>query len=159
MNKDSINQKELKILKEEPSEETNIKVDDNVFIIVTQAFCPNGHNLVGMGEHKFDGYDGICIKVSDGQKEGIVELSPFHGDHTKFGPEFPDGTKLKLTCPECGAELPHFHSCTCETGDLHKIYLSSTLKDAYIIALCDVWGCHMSRVIDNNELFSEFSEN
>ncbi|MBU1535165.1 hypothetical protein KKF84_07580 [Myxococcota bacterium] len=158
MNKEEINQDELVIHGEDPSTEGKIMVEDNVYIIVTQAFCPKGHNLVGVGKHLFDGYPGICVSVTDGKKSGLLELSPFHGDPTKVGISFDDGQVVKVTCPTCGIEFESIGKCTCVTGNLRKIYLSKKLTEAYMIALCDTWGCYLSRVIDDNELFSEFTD-
>jgi hypothetical protein len=80
MSKDDVRQDDLMIHGDSPSDEIKVKVADDVFIIVTQAFCPKGHNLVGHGESSFDGYKGICLKLSDGKTEGLLEVSPFHGD-------------------------------------------------------------------------------
>lgn len=159
MPKDDIKHEDLVIHQSSPSPEASIMVKEDVYIIVTQAFCPNGHNLVGIGQHEFDGHPGICLWVKDDAHEGhegMVELSPFHGDHTKYGPTFQDGTKLHVQCPVCRAELEVIGKCNCETGELRVIYLSARRQMAYQIAVCDVWGCYHSRVIDNNEIFSEF---
>lgn len=158
MNKDQVNQDELLIHGESPSKEGQIMIEDNVYIIVTQAFCPNGHNLVGHGKHSFDGYPGICVNVSDGEHNGMLEVSPFHGDHSKFGVEFPKDKKVKVTCPVCDSEFEAIGKCSCDAGELRKIYLSPKLSDSYMIALCDQWGCYLSRVIDDSELFSEFTD-
>ena len=91
MPKDDIKHEDLVIHQNNPSPEANIMVKEDVYIIVTQAFCPNGHNLVGIGKHTFDGYPGICLWIRDETREGMVELSPFHGDHTKYGPTFEEG--------------------------------------------------------------------
>lgn len=153
---DDINRQDLKIHQEKPSDETQIMVKEDVYIIVTQAFCPNGHNLVGHGTHSFDGYPGICLLVKDGDREGLVELSPFHGDHSKHGPEFPDGVKVQVLCPVCRCAFEVISPCTCDHGELRSIYLSPKRQSAHLMAVCDVWGCYHSRVIDNNEIFSEF---
>ncbi len=153
---EDINREELRIHKGNISEEARIMVQEDVYIIVTQAFCPNGHNLVGHGSHSFDGYPGICFLVKDDTHEGLVELSPFHGDRVKFGPEFPAGKKVKVLCPVCRAEFEVIGPCSCEHGELRSIFLSPKRHAAHLMAVCDVWGCYHSRVIDNNELFSEF---
>ncbi len=160
MSKDTVDRDKLKILKEQATQDTQIIMEEEVYIIVTQAFCPNGHNLVGKGRHTFDGYPSITIKVSDGSQESLVELSPFHGDSTKFGMEYPAGTKLSLMCPECGVELPAAGPCQCEDvseGEWRKVYLTPERSESHVILLCDIWGCPHSKVIDNNDLFSEFA--
>ena len=158
MDRNEINTNELTIHGEDPSNEARIMVEEDVYIIVTQAFCPNGHNLVGVGPHKFDGYPGIAVKVVEGENVGLVEMSPFHGDRSKFGDGFTDGAKVKVLCPVCDSELPVLGKCNCEDGELRIIYLTPKLKETHMIAVCDKWGCYLSRVIDDNELFSEFTE-
>ena len=151
-----IHREDLKIHQDQPSEEARIMITEDVYIIVTQAFCPNGHNLVGHGTHLFDGYGGICLWVEDEKTQGLVELSPFHGDHSKHGFVFENGAKVKVLCPVCKSEFDVIGKCTCEHGELRAIYLSPKRQNAHLMAVCDVWGCYHSRVIDNNEIFSEF---
>ncbi len=156
---ESVDVDHLKVAGRPPSEGTGVKMEDDVLIIVTQLFCPNGHNLVDQEDKRFDGYGGIRLLVGDGQKEGVVVLSPFHGDRRKEGITFPEGTKLSLRCPVCGVELPSLASCTCEGhGELRKLYLTPELEDSHLVAVCDVWGCPRSRVIDENEILSEYVE-
>jgi hypothetical protein len=156
MSKEKIVKDDLTIHKVDPSTESKIMVEEDVYIIVTQAFCPNGHNLVGHGTHSFDGFGGICVNVCSDDTKSMVEMSPFHGAKNKKSIDFPDGKKVKITCPECDCEFEVLSKCSCSNGELRKIYTSPTLKEAHMIAVCDQWGCTMSRVIDNNELFSEF---
>ena len=133
--------------------------NEPVFVVITQAFCKNGHNLVGRSAEEFDGFPGISLWVEGAGEAGEVVVSAVHGDHSKRGKEFPKGTKLKIMCPECKTELEELTNCGCsEQGTLRKIYLTPKRTDAYIIAVCDVWGCPLSRVIDSYEMFSEFLE-
>lgn len=159
MAKDQINREGLTIHKKELSDQDAVKIEDDVFVIVTRLFCPNGHNLVDQENAKFDGYGGIRLLVGDGNKEGIVEVSPFHGDATKYGLDFPEGVRLTIKCPECKVDLPVLAKCSCEGhGMLRKIFLTPARQDSSIVAVCDVWGCPRSRVIDENDLLSEFLE-
>ncbi len=133
--------------------------NEPVLVVITQAFCPNGHNLVGRSPEEFDGYPGLSLWVEGGGVQGEVVVSPIHGDHSKRGQDFPQGTKLHLKCPECHIELEELTNCKCSPeGTLRKIYLTPRPTDAHIIAVCDIWGCPLSRVMDNNEMFSEFLE-
>jgi hypothetical protein len=157
--KDDVRKEQLKIHRGEPSPETGLQLEDRVYLIVTRAFCPAGHNLVRSGGTLFDGYAGISLRVSDGVRKGIVELSPFHGDPTKAGITFAPGKKLSVCCPECGIDLPTLARCTCPGGgELRKIFLTPAAVDAHLIAICDVWGCPRSRTIDSYEIMSEFLE-
>ncbi len=145
-----------------PAPESSLKTLDDVFILVTQAFCPNGHNLVNEGNKDFDGYPGIKLALKFEGKSESVCLSPFHGDASKKGTvDWEDGSKLAITCPHCDVPFPVIASCKCGLkpdmeGDLIKLYLSPSLNDSHILALCNVWGCRRSRTIDNWNIISEF---
>jgi hypothetical protein len=140
-------------------ESVTVEKERDVFVIVTKLFCPNGHNLVNTEGDRFDGFGGIELLVSDGKTEGVVELSPFHGDSSKHGPDFEEGVRLSVRCPKCHVELPTLARCTCGGhGMLRKLYLTPKLDDSSVVAVCDVWGCPRSRVIDENEILSEYLE-
>lgn len=157
MPRKDVDHKRLRIRKSAATSGTGVQVIDRTFVVVTQAFCPRSHNVVGAGTTVFDGYAGIAIWVSDGRSEGLVELSPIHGDRTKVGPSFPPGTHLRLECPVCRTELPYLARCTCQpNGTLRKLYLTRNCDEGYLIGLCDVWDCTRSRVIDGNEILSEW---
>lgn len=162
MAKQDVKKGRLKVRKREPTPHLGVQVVDearDVYVIVTRLYCPNGHNLVDQQGVRFDGYGGIRLLVGDGTTEGVVELSPFHGDSTKHGVQFPNGTRLSIRCPECKAELPTLARCSCAgKGELRKLFLTPDLEDANLVAVCDVWGCPLSRVIDGNEILSEFLE-
>jgi len=157
MSKKDVQKSRLRTSEAPPSPDSGIAIQDDVLMLVTQVFCPNGHNLVGVGHHEFDGFPGISIFVSDGEKEGLVELSPIHGDASKVGPTFKKGQRLSLRCPVCKIELPVSARCSCSSGGaLRKIYLSPSLDEAHVIHVCDVWGCRRSRIIDSFETISEY---
>lgn len=143
-----------------PSDETRIRQVDDVVIQVTQAFCPNGHNLIGDQEQTFDGAPGIGLWVSDGTTEGEVVLSPYHGDHRRITAlAFEPGTTVTIACPVCKAKLPRMGPCTCpEGGDLCMVYLTERLDEGQVVALCNVWGCHRSKVFDQAQLLSAYVE-
>jgi hypothetical protein len=130
---------------------------EEVIIQVTQAFCPNGHNLVRNRRQLFDGSPGISLLVSDGSDCQDVILSPFHGDHSRKGKAcFADGTRLEVYCPVCRAQLPILSPCTCGKGNLVMLYLTDGLDDGNVVALCDVWGCHRSKVFDQAQLLAAY---
>jgi hypothetical protein len=144
-------------VRKKPSSESRVR-DDGVVVVLTQAFCTTGHNLIRPGE-KFQGFDGIHLWVSDRAKEGLVVVSPIHGDASKRGLSFRKGTKLEIACPECRTALPNLCRCSCgKGGALRTIYLTPELSDAHQAAVCDIWGCPRSRVIDSNEILSECIE-
>jgi hypothetical protein len=157
MGKQDVDPKAVEVRKDGATDGTGIRLLERAYVVVTQVFCPNGHNLVGAGPTAFEGFPGIALWVGDGRTEGLVELSPIHGDGTKRGPDFQAGAKLHLECPVCRAELPRLAHCSChEDGELRKLFLTDKLDDAYVVGLCDVWGCTRSRVIDGNEILSEW---
>lgn len=142
-----------------PSEETQIKEVDDVIIQVTQAYCPNGHNLIRPENDLFDGEPGIRLSVSDGKKKEIVILSPFHGDHARKGfIDFAEGARVQIACPDCGAQLPRLSRCSCGDGDLCLLYLTPRLDEGHVVALCNIWGCHRSKVFDQAQLLSAYME-
>lgn len=159
MAKKDIEQNHLRVSQIPPSPETGIKIEDDVLILLSQAFCPKGHNLIGIGEHSFDGFPGIAVLISDEQKEGIVELSPFHGDASKIGISFETGARVSLRCPVCKTEFPVSAKCGCSgNGALRKLYLTTSLDEAHVVNICDVWGCRRSRTVDSFEVLSEYIE-
>jgi hypothetical protein len=143
-----------------PSKKVRVKEVDDVIIQVTQAFCPNGHNLVRNRRQLFDGSPGISLLVSDGKNSGEVILSPFHGDHSrKTKLDFSAGTTLEISCPVCKAQLPVLSPCTCRHhGKLFMLYLTPELDDGHVVALCNVWDCHRSKVFDQAQLLAAFLE-
>jgi hypothetical protein len=163
MPKRDVDKVRVKIASVPPADSSIIRVDE-VFIVVTQAFCQNGHNLVLDDGEQFDGYPGIKLLLDDGKgSTGNVFLSPFHGDISKKGKiDWAEGTKLHVCCPTCKSQLPVLAKCHCDStiskngGDLVKLFLSPALTDSHILALCNVWGCRKSRTIDNWLIISEY---
>lgn len=146
---------------DEPSQESALVFEEHtndVFVVVTQLYCHNGHNLVTSTE-MFDGFPGISLWLEGAGQAGEVVVSPIHGDSSKRGMTFPNGTKVSIKCPTCSEELPELTNCKCtDHAKLRKAYLTPKLSDAHIIAVCDIWGCPLSRVIDSYEMFTEFLE-
>lgn len=131
--------------------------EDGVVIVVTQAFGPKGDNLVGFAEGvDFDGYPAVSVGVRFDGKEGVVHLSPIHGDSRKLGfTEIPKGTKCELFCPASGELLPVLGEV--EDGSNAKycaLYLTPKLDEGAVVMLSDVWGHFHSRIIDDMELLS-----
>jgi hypothetical protein len=132
---------------------------DDVFIVVTQAFGPNGDNLVGLSDVTFDGFPAVTLKLKVGEREGLVHLSPFHGDPRKQGfTDIPEGAKCELSCPVSGKRLDHMGKVSEDGGaDYYAIYLTPDLNRGEMVAISDVWGDYHSRIIDGAELISSWS--
>ncbi|MBI5502310.1 MAG: hypothetical protein HY907_18850 [Deltaproteobacteria bacterium] len=157
MGRKDVDRERLHVARDEAPASAGVQLLEHTFVVVTQAFCPASHNLVGAGPTAFDGYPGIAIWVDDGKTQGLVELSPIHGDRSKVGPEFAAGTRLRLECPVCRAELAFLAECSCQPGaTLRKLYLNERRDEAHVVGLCDIWGCTRSRVIDGSEILSEW---
>ncbi len=158
MAKQDIDSKRLHISVPPPRHSTIQHLDD-VYIVITQAYCPNGHNLIDDANESFDGYPGIKLYLeSSGGNGGNVVLSPFHGDHSKKGKtDWSDGTPVTISCPECSTALPKLANCRCPgSGDLVKVFLTPQLNDSHVLAVCNIWGCKRSRTIDNWQIISEY---
>ena len=137
------------------------EITGGISILVTQAFCPAGHNLIHREEPLFSKHKGISIQVSAGDWSGEVVVSPFYGDTRIKGMNeaTPKGTKCRLTCPICGTELPVQAPCGCPTGgDFHSLYLRTDLRESEQIMLCDVYGCKRSRVMDSLQVVSDIAD-
>ncbi|MCA9563981.1 MAG: hypothetical protein KC561_10855 [Myxococcales bacterium] len=131
------------------------KPDDGVFVVVTQAFDPDGNNLINP-EETFDGFPGVSvwIETPDGES-GRVTLSPIHGDTRKSGfSDVAEGTPLVVRGIEGGPELEAEAECQCGKGTYRRVYLSPKLDKGDAVLLCNVWGCHRSRIIDEAEVLS-----
>ncbi len=141
-----------------PSPETRVSME-GVLVVLTQAFCPKGHDLIAESTVSFDGHPGISLKVSDGKTEDTVVCSAIHGDARKaHSTAIRIGTKLSIQCPTCGTELDVLLPCSCGKGELVNLYLTPDLTDGQVAAVCNVWGCKRSRVIDNWQIISQFVE-
>jgi hypothetical protein len=139
------------------SDEVGLETSQNeVFVVITQAFDRSGTNLVREDGPTFDGFPGVTvyIELPDG-RGGEVTLSPIHGDARKQGfLEVAPGTRCKIYGVKGGPELEPGGECSCGVGTYHRIYLSPQLDRGETCLICDVWGCHRSRVIDDAELLS-----
>ena len=138
-------------------QEAHVRVEDDILIIVTQAFGPRGDALMDVSTERFDGYPGIPVLVRAAGREEVVHLSPFHGDRRKTGMEgLEAGTPCELLCPV--SRLPLDLAGTTDDGVSYAaIYLTRRLSAGEMIALSTVWDDYRSRVIDNFELISSWS--
>jgi hypothetical protein len=133
-------------------------VQDGIAIMVTRAFCPNGHNLVKDHSVLFGGHPGISILLETADWSGEVILSPFQGDPGKWGMDerLPVGTLFTLRCPICKVELPVVSECGCEgNGKLVGFYLRPDLRPGDLVMVCNRLGCRRSKVLDSWQILSE----
>ena len=135
-----------------------MQVEDDVLIVVTQLYGPRGDNLVGFSDVSFDGFPAVSLRIRAGDKEGIVHLSPFHGDQRKSGyTDIEPGTKCELLCPVSGEPLPHLGKVeSTAAADYYALYLTEELSGGDYVAISDVWNDYHSRIVDNHELVSAY---
>lgn len=129
---------------------------DGATIVVTQAFGPRGDSLIGLSDVTFDGCPAVTLLVDAGGRQGLLHLSPIHGDSRKAGfTDIAPGTRCRLLCPVSGQPLDRVPDVS---GDLettyYAIYLTPELSMGSIVAMSDTWGHPHSRIIDNFELIS-----
>ena len=132
---------------------------DDVVVIVTQAYGPQGHNLVGISDVQFDGHPAVTVGIRGAGREGLVHLSPIHGDGRKQGlTDLPQGTRCELYCPVSGQPLDLVGEVEDGSGArYYAIYLTPQLSRGSMVMVSDVWGHYHSRIIDDFELISAWA--
>ena len=157
MPKEDVDQDKVRISVAPPPNSTLRQVDE-VYILITQAFCPNGHSLIEEGENLFDDHPGVKVILESESGKGEVILSPFQGDATKKGKtDWKSGEKVTMMCPTCKEALPKLASCKCsDDGELMKVYLTADISDSHVVGVCNIWGCQRSRTINNWQIISEY---
>jgi hypothetical protein len=132
----------------------------DVTVIVTQAYGPRGDNLVGISDVQFDGNAAVTLKIRALGKEGLVHLSPIHGDARKVKPfDIPHGTKCELICPVSNQPLDVVGEVEDGSGARYfAIYLTPALSRGTMVMISDVWGHYHSRIIDDFELISAWAK-
>jgi len=136
-----------------------LTVENDVVVIVTQAYGPRGDNLVGVSDVKFDGHPAVTLKIRAAGREGLVHLSPIHGDGRKEGMiDIPGGTKCELYCPVSNQPLDIVGEVEDGSGArYYAIYLTDQLSRGSMVMISDVWGHYHSRIIDDFELISAWA--
>jgi hypothetical protein len=131
----------------------------DVTVIITQAYGPRGDNLVGISDFKFDDYPAVTIGIRANGREGLVHLSPIHGDGRKTKPfDIPAGTRCELFCPVSKLLLDLVGEVEDGSGArYYALYLSPQLSRGSMVMVSDVWGHYHSRIIDDFELISAWA--
>lgn len=161
MGRSKIDRKNLTITgkhAELPPDQRHVEVggDDEPVIVVTQAFGPAGDSLVGISDVTFDGYPAVTVGVRAGGREGLVHLSPLHGDVRKAGfVDIADGTRCELFCPVSKRLLDCVGDVEDGSGARYfALYLTRKLSSGAVVQLSDIWGHYHSRIVDDMELIS-----
>ena len=137
----------------------SVTVENDVLVIVTQAFGPRGDNLVGISGVEFDGHPAITIGIRAAGQEGLFHLSPIHGDDRKIRPfEIATGTRCELFCPVSRQSLDLVGEVEDGSGArYYALYLTPQLSRGSMVMISDVWGHYHSRIIDEFELISAWA--
>ena len=140
------------------SSESSVIRDEKGRIVLTKAYCHNGHYLI-TDEQKFEGYSGIKIIAVHEDKESVIILSPILNDHRKVCPVYPHLTVLELLCPVCKEPLPLLAPCDCTAGSNYRtIYLRKDADIHWSIGICNAYGCPHSFIRDGEEIITETRE-
>jgi hypothetical protein len=139
--------------------DAHVAVENDVQVVVTQAFGPRGDNLVGISDVTFDGHPAVSIGVRAGDQDGLVHLSPIHGDSRKQGmTDIPQGTRCELYCPVSKQPLDLVGEVEDGSGArYYAIYLTPQLSRGSMVMVSDLWGHYHSRIIDDFELISAWA--
>ncbi len=156
----SVNPESLTVTGAHEGRNSNVDVlkgpKDETIIVVTQAFGPKGDNLVGVSDVEFDGYPAVTLKVKADGREGLVHLSPIHGDPRKKGfTNIAPGTPCEIFCPVTEEPLPKVGEVEDGSGaSYYALYLTPRMDEGAMVMISDVWGHFHSRIIDDMELIS-----
>lgn len=160
MSSENVDKKNLRVTEagRTPGADKHVRIEDDAFVVVTQAYGPAGDQLVGISDVSFDGFPAVTLRVVADGREGLVHLSPIHGDRRKAGfTDIPEGTKCALYCPVSGRPLDALDSDERPgQADFFAIYLTPRLSKGDLVAISDVWGHYSSQIIDNSELISSW---
>lgn len=139
--------------------DAHVAVENDVQVVVTQAFGPRGDNLVGISDVTFDGHPAVTVGVRANGKEGLVHLSPIHGDARKQGfTDIAPGARCELFCPVSKQPLDLVGEVEDGSGArYYAIYLTPQLSRGSMVMVSDVWGHYHSRIIDDFELISAWA--
>lgn len=113
-------------------------------VIVKEAFCPEGHNLVS--DIEVDGEKGLHLIYTndDGTRETEVVLSPVLRACSKtilHGEAFKNGEIIKILCPDCRTQLPILVNCECG-APIYLFFLDKDMDRLCGHSLCSRVGCN-----------------
>lgn len=148
-----VDSEELTVTGTEPTSD-NLSVNEGVMVIINQAYGPTGEKLVGIGSVTFDGFPALTLLVRAGDQEGLVHLSPIHGDRRKEGLALPAGTRCELLCPVSKQPLDKVEGLGGDGVNYYAVYLSAARTMSSAVYLSDLWDHYASRVMDHDELIS-----
>lgn len=128
--------------------------EEKVRYVVTEAYCPNGCNIVDK-EHEINGSPGLRMKFKRPGMEGEFVLSAIQGDFDKIilWGDLEQGVKDELYCPHCSVMFKKLVNCSCKPdADMVVIGLSPKLDFNNAISFCNVTGCANGTTIKSGEV-------
>ena len=156
---DPVDRRNLRITGRHKAVTPPVTVENDVLVIVTQAFGPRGDNLVGISDVTFDGHPAVTVGIRAEGQEGVVHLSPIHGDSRKEGlVDLNPGTRCELFCPVSKQPLDMAGEVEDASGArYYALYLTPQLSQGSTVMISDVWGHYHSRIVDDFELISAWA--
>ncbi|MHC4212804.1 MAG: hypothetical protein ACYSWP_05440 [Planctomycetota bacterium] len=128
--------------------------EQKVRYVLTEAYCPNGCNIMDE-DHKINDAPGLRMKFKRPGMEGEFVLSAVEGDFTKIilSGELQDGVKDELYCPHCGVMFGKLVNCSCKPdADMVAIGLTPKLDFNNAISFCNVTGCIIGTSIKSGDV-------
>ena len=123
-------------------------------LVAKLCFCPNAHKLISNRVH-FNKFPGVLLKVTQGDSEGLLALSPVFGDKSRItiDIELTSDDLISMRCPECDAALPVYSACSCG-GDLLALFTSEPGNFSDCIGVCNRVDCYNAEFTTQDELLS-----
>ena len=135
-----------------------LRATDEVSIVVTQAFGPDGSSLILPGPVMFDGHPAVTLLVRSEGREELVHLSPIHGDRRKIGMEgLAAGSRCELLTPFTRKPLDLVSDDA--SDGFAAIYLTKRLAAGEAVLISPIWGRFASRILHDAELISAWDAN
>jgi len=129
------------------------KNEGSVRYRITEAFCPNGCNIIDP-EYSISGFPGLRIRFQRSESQGEFVLSAIEGDFDKIilSGRLKKGVKDELYCPHCNTAFEKLVNCNC-TDDADMIIIGLTPKLDYneAITFCNVTGCSNGSFIKSGD--------
>lgn len=136
----------------------SLRATDQVAIVVTQAFGPDGSSLILPDPIRFDGHPAVTLVVCCDGREELVHLSPIHGDRRKLGMEgLANGSRCVLLTPVTRQPLDLVSDDP--SGGFAAIYLTQRLAAGEAVLVSPIWGRFASRILHDAEIISAWDAN
>lgn len=127
--------------------------EEKIRYVVTEAYCPNGCNIIDK-EHKINNAGGLRFRFKRDGMDGEFVLSAIEGDFEKIilSGELADGVKDELHCPHCDVLFKKLVNCSCKPdADMVVVGLTPKLDYNNAISFCNVTGCSIGTTIKSGD--------